>query len=320
LKSQEQRFTLYRIIILPERISSERFIQYSVDHPYFGLNNNQRDYILFTEAQFNHCTKGSIVMCSANTPVYHNPMITCIGNLYFQSKNKSLCQRKLFLRHQTAILQRHGALWAYFFLEQQIVTLRCLNNYDQPSRKLSLHGPGILHKLSTCYITSTYLRTLPELNGFQQKKVEIPSIYLRNDVSAITNYEAHNLENILPADTVKIDAIASQQKERRQTFDVELLSQVHQITQQQEQRILWLEFLTTSICIVIIIGILCFTLYSHCHKLRCYSLSNTSEPEPSPQTPASPYECNQRDKSEQSCSDTSRQDVLFTAYAMHAAK
>ena len=150
--------------------------------------------------------------------------------------------------------------------------------------------------------------------------MEIPSIYLRNDVSAITNYEAHNLENILPADTVKIDAIASQQKERRQTFDVELLSQVHQITQQQEQRILWLEFLTTSICIVIIIGILCFTLYSHCHKLRCYSLSNTSEPEPSPQTPASPYECNQRDKSEQSCSDTSRQDVLFTAYAMHAAK
>ena len=110
LKSQEQRFTLYRIIILPERISSERFIQYSVDHAYFGLNNNQRDYILLTEAQFNHCTKGSIVMCSANTPVYHNPMITCIGNLYFQSKNKSLCQRKLFLRHQTAILQRHGAL------------------------------------------------------------------------------------------------------------------------------------------------------------------------------------------------------------------
>jgi len=60
---------------------------------------------------------------------------------------------------------------------------------------------------------------------------------------------------------------------------------VHQITQQQEQRTQWLVILTTSICIVIILRILCFTLYSHCHKLQCYSLSNTSNPEPSPQTP-----------------------------------
>jgi hypothetical protein len=60
LKSKEQSFTLYKIIILPERVSFGKFMQYSVDDAYFGLNINQRDYILLTEAQFNYCTKGSI--------------------------------------------------------------------------------------------------------------------------------------------------------------------------------------------------------------------------------------------------------------------
>jgi hypothetical protein len=53
LKSLEQRFTVYKIIVLPERVSSGKFIQYIVDYAYFGLNDNQRDYIIFTEAQYN---------------------------------------------------------------------------------------------------------------------------------------------------------------------------------------------------------------------------------------------------------------------------
>jgi hypothetical protein len=60
LKSKEQSFTLYKIIILPERVSFGKFMQNSADHAYFGLNDNQSDYILLTEAQF-YCTKGSIV-------------------------------------------------------------------------------------------------------------------------------------------------------------------------------------------------------------------------------------------------------------------
>jgi hypothetical protein len=301
LKSKEQRFTLYRIIILPERISSGKFIRYLADHVYFGLNDNQRDYILLTEAQFNYCTKGSIVMCPASTTVYHNQMLTCEESLFFQNANNNrLCQRKLLLRHYTPILQRHGALWVYFFPEQQTVTLRCLNNENQPSQTSSLHSPGLIHNLLTCYITSTNLRTLPELTGSQQTKLETPSIYLPNNVSAITDYDTHHLENILPADTARIDTIALQQKERRRTFDVDPLFHVHKITQQQEQRTQRLVILTTSIYITIILGTLSFTLYSHCHKLRCCSLSNTSNPEPSPQNPTSSTDCTQRDTSEQS--------------------
>ena len=46
LKSLEQRLTLCKIIILPESVSSGKFIQYLVDYAYFGLNDNH-DYILF---------------------------------------------------------------------------------------------------------------------------------------------------------------------------------------------------------------------------------------------------------------------------------
>jgi hypothetical protein len=150
--------------------------------------------------------------------------------------------------------------------------------------------------------------------------LETPNIYLPDDVSVITDYDAHQLENILPADAAKVDAIASQQKERRRTFDVDSLFHVHKIAQQQEQRTQWLVILTTTICIIIILGTLGFTLYFHCRKLRRYSYSNTSNPEPSPQIPASSAECTQRDTSEPRHSNAGKQDVIFIAYTMHKAK
>jgi hypothetical protein len=88
-------------------------------------------------------------------------------------------------------------------------TLRCPKNVNESTCSLSLHGPGMIHNLSTRYITSTYLRTLPELTGSQRTKLETPNIYLPDEVSINTDYDAHQLENIFPADTAKIDAKAS---------------------------------------------------------------------------------------------------------------
>lgn len=91
----------------------------------------------------------------------------CEASLFFQNANNNhLCQRKLLL-HQTPILNRHDALWAYFFPEQQPLTLRCPNHENQ-SCTLSLHGPGLILNLSACYITSTNLRTLPEWDHYKQ--------------------------------------------------------------------------------------------------------------------------------------------------------
>jgi hypothetical protein len=112
--------------------------------------------------------------------------------------------------------------------------LRRPNRDNQPSRTLSLHGPGLIHSLPTCYITSTNLWKLPELTGSLQAKLETPSIYLPN-VSAITDQETHQLENILQADTARIEVIALQLKERIHTFDIDSLFHVHKITQQEQQ-------------------------------------------------------------------------------------
>ena len=71
--------------------------------------------------------------------------------------------------------------------------------------------------------------------GSLQAKLEIPSIYLPNNVSPITDQETHQLENILQADTARIEAIASQLKERKQTFDLDSLFHVHKIMQQEQR-------------------------------------------------------------------------------------
>jgi hypothetical protein len=66
--------------------------------------------------------------------------------------------------------------------------------------------------------------------------MEKHNIYLPNNVSAIIDYEAYNLENILLADTARMDTIALQQKERRRILYTGSLFYVHKITQKQKQR------------------------------------------------------------------------------------
>ena len=49
LKSVDHSFTLYKIIILPERISSDKFVHYAIDYPYLAIQVSQHGYIPFTE-------------------------------------------------------------------------------------------------------------------------------------------------------------------------------------------------------------------------------------------------------------------------------
>jgi hypothetical protein len=314
LKSNEQRFTLYKIVVLPERVSSEKFIQYVVDHAYFGLNENQRDYLLFTEAQYSRCTKGSIVICPANTAIYHSQTLTCEASLFFQNPNSvHLCQKKLLLRHLTPTLQRHGAFWAYFFPEQHQVTLRCPDSDNHQLRKLSLFGTGLVISNSSCYITSASLRTLPESVRSLQAKLETPSLYLPSNVSAVNNREIHQLEDIVPADVAALDGITAQVTKQKQTFDVDSLVHIHQTSLQLKQHTQWTVVLTTSITVAIILGLLCFVLYSHYYKQSNYPLRTPPNPGPDTREPSSSTDSAQPDENIQGNVSTHR-DVVFTAY------
>jgi len=77
LKSTDRHFTLYKVVTLPEQISSNRFVRYLIDYPYFGIHNNQLDYLLFTEEQYSHCTSGSIVICPIYTAIYNARTLSC---------------------------------------------------------------------------------------------------------------------------------------------------------------------------------------------------------------------------------------------------
>jgi hypothetical protein len=107
----------------------------------------------------------------------------------------------------------------------------------------------MVHNVSTCYLSSTTLRTLPELIGLIPAKLEKLNLYLPNNVSAINGYETRKLKGLVPADPVRINYITSQLTTRKQAFDVDSLFHVHEISQQQEQRTRWLVFPNTSICI-----------------------------------------------------------------------
>jgi len=99
LKSTDRHFTLYKIVTLPERISSNRFVQYLVDYPYFGIHNNQLDYLLLTEEQYNHCTSGSIVICPLYTAIYNARTLSCASSLYFQNSNNYPLNKRELLPH-----------------------------------------------------------------------------------------------------------------------------------------------------------------------------------------------------------------------------
>jgi hypothetical protein len=107
LKTTASHFTLHIILILPERVSSGKFIQYSVYYPYFATQTGQQDYTLLSETDFSQCSKGDIVVCPANTAVYSAHRLTCKFSLFFQTvSHYRLCKRALLLHHQTPTIQR----------------------------------------------------------------------------------------------------------------------------------------------------------------------------------------------------------------------
>jgi hypothetical protein len=146
LESTGRHFTLYKVVTLPEQMSSNRFVRHLIDYPYFGIHSNQLDCLLFTEEQYSHCTSGSIAICPIYTAIYSARTLSCASSLYFQNSNNCrLCKRELLLHQQTPLLQKHGAYWVYYFPEERSVTIHRSEPTGQLTRTVSLHGPGLLH-------------------------------------------------------------------------------------------------------------------------------------------------------------------------------
>jgi hypothetical protein len=96
LRTPANHFALYKIITLPERVSVVKFIQYSVEFSYLGLQTGQRGYILLSQTEFNQCDKGDVTLCPAvKLPVSLGSSITIACVAMFSIVGGVRCLRAL---------------------------------------------------------------------------------------------------------------------------------------------------------------------------------------------------------------------------------
>jgi hypothetical protein len=55
LKTTNSYFDLYRIVILPQPIASNKHVRYSIDYTYFAIQHSKRNYLMFSETDYNRC-------------------------------------------------------------------------------------------------------------------------------------------------------------------------------------------------------------------------------------------------------------------------
>jgi len=128
LKTTNSHFDLYRIVILPWRIASNKHVRYSIDYTYFAIQHSKRDYLLFTETDYNHCYRCSATICPSNVPIFSAQSKTCEMSLYLQtSAAYRLWRRQLIYDPQTPVFQKFGTVWVYYFSTPHSVTLLCRN-------------------------------------------------------------------------------------------------------------------------------------------------------------------------------------------------
>ena len=164
LKTTNCHFDLCRIVVLSERISSNKYVRYSIDYAYFAIQHSKCDYLLLTD--YNRCYRGSITICPTNIRIFSANTKTCEMSFYFQTT--ASYRRQLIYNPQVPILQKYGSVWFYYFSTPRTVTLQCRNVSDQTTHNELLFGAGLKHNTANCYITSYEILVFPELHGDKQ--------------------------------------------------------------------------------------------------------------------------------------------------------
>jgi hypothetical protein len=87
---------LYKIVVLPTRISGNAYAQFEIGNDYFGINSLQRTYLTITEVDILKCRGEDFVICPANQAVYSTEVDSCSLSLYLQRKDaREMCKRTM---------------------------------------------------------------------------------------------------------------------------------------------------------------------------------------------------------------------------------
>ena len=116
-------FSLFKLVTLPTRISTDIFAQYVVDHTHFGLQHCCRGYFLLADADYNRC-KGNSNHPSSQRRKYDARILTCEGNFLFQGSNtQHPCRWELLLQRHKPSLRRYDRLWIYYFPSEYQISI-----------------------------------------------------------------------------------------------------------------------------------------------------------------------------------------------------
>ena len=244
-----------------------------------------------------------------------------MSSIYFQTTTYNLCRGHLLINHRTPTLQKHKSLKLHYFPEQRQVTFRCLKNNAWTTRTELPFEAGLILNVSTCSITTEEFRTFPELQGSMQTTLDTPYCYIPDKVSTAADHEMPLLEQITPKENQQIDEVRSRVITPSQTFDVDSLLHLLQVSLHQEQRTFWHLIVTTTVCALAILGILCSPLRSHVlNFIPCRHATNTTI-EPSTVTSNRSPEIPEPSQRPHFPSNSSpQQDVTFAAYPLKPAE
>jgi len=270
LQTANDHLTLFRAITLPIHLTSDKFIQYSVDFEYFGLQHSQQSYLLLSEASFNHCTKGSIVICPADIAIYDDHMLTCGSSLFFKTgSDYPLCQRKLLVQYTTPILQRYGTVWMYNFAKPHQITLRCTKTDTDIPRTLTLEGTRLLHNISRCHLSSPELHAFPGLHGQSYADLETPIFYLPDNITVLDDHERQQLKEIPLPNLQKLEDVSSRDTAPKHHYDLDTLLHTYQTSILQEKRTHWKIIPFVVLTSTAILAIFIYFVYTHFQNTYC---------------------------------------------------
>jgi len=265
---------LYKLIVLPKRVSKEKFIKHLTEFSYIVLSVSRRDYIRLTSADLTQCTTGRITVCPINSALYDVQSLTCEAKFFFQTTgNYGPCSTSI----------------CYFPIRRQ-VTIRCPNGNDWRIYNGILSEAGVIHKAAACSIVSNEIRTLPELHGSAYTKLDTPSLYLPEVSPILEDHKLTQLQEAFPTEARELGNLRIRLQTPQRSYDLDTLLQLRQTPPLRKRQPHWHRIIITASCTLTVILILYCSLRARFHhSLLCNVTSDDpSDTNPVPPTTSTP--------------------------------
>jgi len=204
LKSADRHFKLYKIIILPERISSGKLVQYAIECSYLATQVIYHGYIPFTEKDYSKCATSTITVCALDSAMFNTQRLTVPLAYFSRVKTANNCVREIYFQQSTMI--RHPNIRVYHFPTPHHLTLGCPGNEASPPSTQVLVNAGLLFNASACHVSTENLRIYPTLRGSMQTEFNTRHISLPDKVPIVTQHEYHQLHELTPPILQELDS------------------------------------------------------------------------------------------------------------------